>query len=218
MFEEVAVWIILAGLLLAVCGYVWLVARAFRTKLSWGVGVALVAGWIPFLIKHSAKAAAPSIVVGIGLVMAVAPVAYTKLRPVDLGPLVRMVEGEKHITLTGWNRSDYSALAAHKDAVVLQMANPDVDDATLEIVARLTSLRDLDLANTKVCDAGLAKLAGLARLKTLRLRGTAVGDAALDGALTALPELSLIDARQTRVTPEGAARWKQSRAGRRIQR
>ncbi len=145
-------------------------------------------------------------------------VAYTKIRPVDLGPLVRTVEGEKHITLTGWNRSDYSALAAHPDVVVLQMANPDVDDATLDIVARLTNLRELDLTTTKVGDAGLAKLAPLSQLKMLKLRGTSASDAALDGVLTKLPGLMMLDARQTRVSTEGAGRWKQSKPGRKIQR
>lgn len=218
MFEQIAVWIILAGLLLAVCGYIWLIVRAFRTKLTWGVGVSLLVGWIPYLLKYPSSATRPSFVVAAGLVMAVAPVAYTKIRPVDLGPLLRTVDGEKHITLTGWNRSDYSALAAHSDVVVLQMANPDVDDATLEIVARLTNLRELDLTNTKVGDAGLAKLASLVRLKTLRIRGTSVGDGALEGVLTTLPELMMLDARQTKVTAEGAGRWKQSKPGRKIQR
>jgi hypothetical protein len=218
MFEQIAVWIILAGLLLAVCGYVWLIVRAFRTKLTWGVGVALLLGWIPYLLKFPASAARPSLVVATGLVMAAAPVAYTRILPVDLGPLVRQVEGEKHITLTGWNRSDYSALSAHPDVVVLQMANPDIDDATLEIVARLTNLRELDLTNTKVGDAGLAKLASLNRLRMLKLRGTSASDVAVDGVLAKLPELTMLDARQTQVTAEGAGRWKQSKPGRKIQR
>jgi len=40
----------------------------------------------------------------------------------------RLVDGQAHLTLTGWDRDDYSVLQARPQTVVLQMANADVTD------------------------------------------------------------------------------------------
>ena len=50
------------------------------------------------------------------------------------------------------------------DVVVLQMANPDVTDQTLEHLRGSTALKDLDLNNTQVTDAGLKVLKDLPAL------------------------------------------------------
>src|SRR5262249_27724588 len=98
---------------------------------------------------------------------------------VDLGPLETMVNGESPITLTGWQPKDmdYSVLKARPDTVVLQMANEDVTDRTLENLRGLKKLRGLDLSNTQVTDEGLGVLKELPNLEVLFLNRTKVTDA-----------------------------------------
>ena len=47
-----------------------------------------------------------------------------------------MVDGQQHLTLTGSDRKDYSVLKLKQDVAVLQMANPDVTDQSLESLRR----------------------------------------------------------------------------------
>lgn len=51
------------------------------------------------------------------------------------------------------------------------MANPDVTDATLELIRGTSKLRELDLNDTPVTDAGLASLEDLPSLTMLHLSG-----------------------------------------------
>ena len=96
--------------------------------------------------------------------------------PIDLGPREKIVDGQRHITLTGWDRKDYGFLGSKRDVVVLQMANPDVTDQTLEHLKGMNRLKELDLNNTQVTDAGLKVLSDLPALATLRLKNTKVTD------------------------------------------
>ena len=74
---------------------------------------------------------------------------------VDLGPRDKNVDGERHVTLTGWDRGDYSVLRLMPDVSVLQMANADVTDDVLEGLRGMKNLHELDLNGTQVTDAGL---------------------------------------------------------------
>src|SRR5208337_307119 len=80
---------------------------------------------------------------------------------IDLGPREKIVDGQRHITLTGWDRNDYTFLGSKQDVAVLQMANHDVTDRTLELLKGMNALKDLDLDNTQVTDAGLKILKDL---------------------------------------------------------
>ena len=70
------------------------------------------------------------------------------LTTVDLGQWEKRVEGEIHLTLTGWDRKDYSFLKSRRDIVVLQMANSEV------VVQAEGSkmLKEIDLNDTAVTD------------------------------------------------------------------
>ena len=52
---------------------------------------------------------------------------------------------------------------------VLQMANPDVTDQSLESLREMKALRELDLNGSQVTDAGLEILKELPALASLRL-------------------------------------------------
>ena len=87
--------------------------RAFRQQWKWGVGTLVLppTGFV-FAARHPRKGAAPLILAVAGLLVAAAPAVYTLAVPLDLGPRETIVEGERHLTLTGWDRKDYSVLTA----------------------------------------------------------------------------------------------------------
>lgn len=157
----------------------------------------------------------PAVLVSIGIVCLTLPAAITRLAPIDLGPHDVQVEGERHLTLTGWDQKDYSVLSRIPDAVVLQMANEDVTDSTLKYVVEMKSLRELDVAGSKVTDTGLKDLAGLTKLEKLTLSRTAITDAGLKPLLDQLPDLKQLDVRETGVTPAILRPWLKGKEGRR---
>lgn len=163
----------LAGMALLLIGWVWVTVVAWRHGSAWGLGVLLFppAGLL-FAIRHFGAARAPLAVGLLGLLLAAGPPVVNRLLPVDLGPRDTLVDGERHVTLTGWDRDDYRLVRGLTDVVVLQMANPDVSDTTLHLLGGLDQLRELDLNNTQVTDAGLALLAQLPGLQRLRLANT----------------------------------------------
>lgn len=157
----------------------------------------------------------PAVLVSMGIVCLTLPAAITRLAPIDLGPHDVKVEGERHLTLTGWDQKDYSVLSRIPDAVVLQMANDDVTDSTLKYVAEMKSLRELDVAGSKITDAGLKDLAGLTKLEKLTLSRTAITDAGLKPLLDQLRDLKQLDVRETGVTPALLRPWLKGKEGRR---
>jgi hypothetical protein len=152
----------------------------------------------------------------LGLAVTAAPAIYTQaILQVDLGPRQALVNGEKHLTLTGWDGNSYEVLQAHDDAVVLQLANPDVDDHTLRYLAAMSRLRELDLNDTGITDDGLPYLGTLQNLQILRLRNTKITDEGFAAHVLPLPALRNLDLRGTAVTAEMVDRWKSQGSGRR---
>jgi Leucine-rich repeat (LRR) protein len=129
---------------------------------------------------------------------------------IDLGPRERIVDGQLHITLTGWDQpaEDYAVLAAKTATVVLQMANPDVTDSTLDYLQRYQLLEELDLNDTQITDAGLARLSSLPRLRVLRLRGTRITDEGFRTHLLDKNTLQELDVRDTAVASKTLRQWK----------
>jgi hypothetical protein len=186
----------LAGIGIVAVAALWLLLRLFRTRsgLVW-----------------------PLMLAGFGVALVATPIIYTRVvTTIDLGERERIVNGELHITLTGWDRKSYEFLANKPDIVVLQMANPDVTDETLQRLVGQRRLKTLDLNGTQVTDQGLAVLAELTTLQTLRLRGTRITDAGLQSLLSALPELKQLDLQQTAVSREVIDAWKAAGPGRRV--
>jgi hypothetical protein len=148
-------------------------------------------------------------VLGAGCVLVPYGVRYFPRYFVDLGPRLKDVDGERHLTLTGWDRTDYAAiLGAWPDASGVDMANEDVTDATLTLLAEFTRLRTLDLDNTKVTDAGMATLAKVPTLETIRLRNTRVSDEGFHKHLAALPNLQVVYYRGSKISKQALADWK----------
>lgn len=214
--DELYEILFLGGLAFAAIGWVWLLVVAFRTSLAWGFIVLLIppaAVW--FIPKHWPRAKAPLGVVLAGLLISAAPAIYTHVASVDLGPHVSQVEGETHITLTGWDQHNYSALRQWPDVVVLQMANADVTDETLHLLAGAAKLKELDVSDSQVTDAGLAVVSELPALEILRVKNCRVTDAGFRDYLLPHPKLLRLELTGTQVTPEMVREWRKANPQRR---
>ena len=152
--------------------------------------------------------------VGLGAGCIVTPMIYTRMQIIDLGPRVTLVQGEKHITLTGWDETNYAVLMSHPETIVLQMANEDVTDETLNYLSGMANIRELDLNHTQVTDRGVIELAKLNSLEVLRLRATDVTDMGVK-QLERLTRLSRLDLRETTISHEAVNRWKEGGENRR---
>jgi hypothetical protein len=189
---------IAGGLIAAVAGGIWLIIRLGRRSL-------------PF----PRRIVAPLVLIGLGLVAASAPPVIGRLVPIDLKERERIINGERHLTLTGWDRSDYSLLDRKPDTVVLQMANADVTDAVVARLAEYSKLRELDLSDSKVTDQALTAINGLPAIETLYLNRTAVSDVGVR-TLAGHPKLKVIWLRGTAVTKDAADALKAGLPGRRV--
>jgi hypothetical protein len=197
-------------------GYLWLTVRAWRLSVWWGLAVLLFfPSAIILVATNYRKVAGPSVTILIGVVLVCATVGLNLLltHELDLGPRERIVDGELHITLTGWDQptEDYAVLASKPDTVVLQMANADVTDETLQYLQPLDLLQELDLNDTLVTDGGLARLAQLTRLRVLRIRGTRVTDEGFRQYLLNKDSLEELDVRNTTVASKTLRQWKSAK-------
>jgi hypothetical protein len=217
MLEEYALYVLIAGLAIGIIGFLWLVVAAFRVSKSWGFGVLLFPPLaVVFVPSHLRKSVAPLIVLLLGGALLGAPYAanYYNKKFVNLGPREKIIDGEPHITLTGWNKSDYALLETKRETVVLQMANPDVGDETLAYLKGMTHLRELDLSDTGVTDEGLSILAELPRLEQLRLARTKITDDGFQKHLAAKESLLKLDLTGTSVKGKSKRDWKKAKPGR----
>jgi hypothetical protein len=199
------------------------VARAYRIQaLVAAAGAALFGLAVVWLMLRGLrketrpKVRWPVALLGVAVLIIAIPLAVSSFARsyVDLGPRERVVDGQVHITLTGWDQTDYSVLRTKPETAVLQMANPDVTDETLDLLRGMARLRELDLSNSAVTDAGLAALAGLP-LERLRLARTNVTDAGFKDHLASMDTLTMLDLSGTGVKPETIDTWKKARPGRR---
>ncbi|MDP1798308.1 MAG: hypothetical protein Q8K78_12530, partial [Planctomycetaceae bacterium] len=162
------------------------------------------------------KTRKPSILLIAGLLVSAVPFAANALQDkfIGLGKHESQVNGEWHVTVTGWDQKDYAALKLRSDVAVLQMANPDVTDQTLEILRDFTNLRELDLNDTAVTNDGLPILAALPKLQILRLARTKITDEGFQNHLAEKEALTQLDLRGTEVPAKSLRDWKNAQPGR----
>ena len=213
--EGKAFYMQLGGLAVAAGAWIWLLARAFRQHRGWGLSsLVLPPVGLAFAGRHPRKGAAPLILLLLSIFVAAMPALYTLFVPLDLGPHETIVDGQRHLTLTGWDRKDYSILKLKPDVVVLQMANPDVTDNSLESLQAMKTLQELDLSGTQVTDAGLKILESLPALSKLRLARTKITDQGFHSTLFAKDSLMQLDLSGTQVGRETVQAWRNARPGR----
>jgi hypothetical protein len=207
----------IGGVAVASVAWIWLIVRAFRERWPWGAGtVVLPPTGLVFAARHPRKGAVPLLLIMLSLLVAATPAVYTKCVPLLRNPRDVIVEGERHVTLTGSDRKADSDFAMKPDTTVLQMANsPDVTDQTLESLRGLKLLKELDLNDTQVTDAGLIVLRDLPTLERLRLARTKVTDKGFREALFDKDSLMQLDLQGTQVGRETMRAWRDAKPGRR---
>jgi hypothetical protein len=220
MWENLGPYFLGAGAALVMVGLVMLVAAAFRQRLAWGLSTLLIVPAPLFVLRHFRRALRPMLVMLLGVAVAATPVVVNRFYRfgVDLGPRESRVGDEMHITLTGWEpqNRDYSVLRFRPDTAVLQMANPDVTDQTLDNLRGLKKLRSLDLSNTQITDDGLQVLKELPHLEVLFLNGTKVTDAGVRAGVFPIESLRELSVRNTAVTKKTRDEWRAAREGRKV--
>jgi hypothetical protein len=213
MFEAYAALVLAAAAVVMLIGFVWLLLRAARLSAWWVVALVLFPPATMVLIAvRFRQVTGPAVMLLFGVLIASGVFGLNVLltHHLDLGPRERIVDGQRHITLTGWDKSseDYAVLATKPDTVVLQLANADVTDDTLVYLQEFQFMQELDLNDTQITDVGLARLAELPRLRILRLRGTRVTDEGFREHLLDNASLEEVDARETAVTGRTLREWK----------
>jgi hypothetical protein len=196
MSEQIGVLFIFVGLAVFVAGMAWGVLRT--------LGIVLRRREVRQLL-------APLTLVAVGLTLGLVPFAAQRayLAVVGLGERERVIDGERALNLTGWDRESYHILAEMPDVAILELGNPDVGDDTLDLVAALPALRELTLNDSAVTDAGLAKLARMPRLQSLRIARTKVTPEGVQRFLDAPPpRLEQIDVSGNGVPTAVLRRWK----------
>jgi hypothetical protein len=205
------------GVAVSLIAWLWLVTRAFGQSRPWGLAsLVLPPASLFFLGRHPRKGIGPLLLFVASLFIAALPAIYTLCVRLDLGPRDVLVNGQRHLTLTGWDRRDYSVLRLEPDVVLLQMANPDVTDATLESITGMKALEELDLNGTQVTDAGLRLLKQLPALTRLRLARTKISDRGFQEALATKDSIMQLDLSGTTVSRDTANAWREARTERRI--
>jgi hypothetical protein len=185
------------------------------------LGMGLLLGLVTFVFAFGlwSKAKRPILLLIVGLLTCATPFAYTHLvEPIVFRmfrpPWIARVDGELHVTITGVAGFDYDRLKDYSNAVVLQMANPDVTDKTLEKLRDFKLLRELDLNDTQITDAGLAELKNFASLEKIRLKNTKITDAGFREHLMERAWITDLDVRGTEVASKTMRRWKSEKDGR----
>ena len=179
MSEVVGVGLLFGGLLLLVAGLLWLIAQAYRSRGIFFAALLVLTtpvGPLLYGLIHFSKSLKPLILILAGLLIGAVPFAFSHGLELlmGLGERERMIAGERHLVLTGWDRPDYSILSSRSDVVVLEMANPNVDDETLNLLLPLVKLRELTLNDSVISDEGLQFLRQLPALESLRVARTKI--------------------------------------------
>jgi len=196
MSEQIGVVLIFGGLLLAGVGLLGFLWRSLQVLLRRSAVVRLVR---------------PLVLLTAGLALGLAPFVYQQayLAVFGLGERERIIDGQRALTLTGWDRADYSFLRGKSDVGILEMGNADVTDDTLRLLEGFAKLKELTLNDSKITDTGLDLLKALPSLETLRLARTGITPEGVSAFLASPPpRLRQIDVSGNGIPTSILRRWK----------
>lgn len=211
--EQTGAILLILGVAFFVLGYLWLIVRAFRTRIVWGLAATFLPplGGIVFALTHLRKAWPPLLMVLIGILFGASPYALNYFFPPVKAPIENVTTGETDLTITGMPNYDYAALKDKSTLTVLQMANADVTDATLEYLKPMDKLKRLDLSDSQITDKGLEILAALPALEDLKLSRTKVTDDGIQKLLNTAKVLNAITLTGTEVKTATLRNWKNAK-------
>lgn len=223
--EHYLVFVVLAGILMVVAAYGWCLVRAFRKGPGWGLLSLLLPPVALFWSVSSSPregrrpgGPGPIALALLGSILVVATITWNTYQAnyATFAERERIVEGNRHITLTGWNKDDYSLLAKKPDVYLLQMANEDVTNDTLELIKGFSYLEVLDIRDAQIDDDGLALVATLPQLRVLYLSRTRVTDEGFRKHLADKPHLMEITASGTGILSKTLRDWKKANPDRKF--
>lgn len=215
MLEKYGFYVLALGALLGLIGFIWLVVRAFKAGRAWGLAVVVFPPTaLVFIPRRYAQAREPAMLLGLAGLLIATPYAlsYYERHYIPLAPYEQVVDGEFRVTLTGIKDFKYGEYRLRPDVAVLQMANADVDDRTLEMLKGLTKLRSLDVSDTQITDAGLARIVELPALTDLRVARTKITDEGFQKHLMPKESLLRLDLTGTEVKGKTKRDWKKLKA------
>jgi hypothetical protein len=214
MLERYGFYLLVLGFLVGCIGWLWLIVAAFKVRRLWGAAVLVFPpSALLFAARHYPSARRPLLVLVLAGLIFATPygLSYHERKFGKLAPHEQIVNGELRITLTGVPAFDYSSLQSRPEIVVLQMANPDVTDQTLEYLSGMGQLRSLDLNGTQVTDEGLKRLANLPRLQELRLARTQITDEGFLKHLAPKESLLRLDLTGSAIKGKTKRDWKKAK-------
>ena len=101
------------------------------------------------------------------------------------------------------------------NVATLDLGRTRINDAALEVVAKMTRLIKLDLRQTNITDKALKQLAGLQNLRSLNLFKVNITDESI-GLLSGLKKLETVYLWQSKVSPAGAQQLRDRRPDLRV--
>ena len=214
MSEVVGVMLLLLGLVVVLWSLGWLTVLSCKAR---GLLFALLVMFftpiaqIVYGLVHFRTAKGPVLLLCAGMCIGAVPFAYSHGFELifGLGERERIIDGERHLVLTGWDRPDYSILQIRTDTAVLELANGNVTDATLELLLPFNGLKELTLNDSAVTDAGLNTLRQLPALQRLRLARTKITAEGLTEFLATPPkELIELDVSGNSIPTSILRKWK----------
>jgi mono/diheme cytochrome c family protein len=105
--------------------------------------------------------------------------------------------------------------AIAENVATLDLGRTRINDAALEVVAKMTRLIKLDLRQTNITDKALKQLAGLQNLRSLNLFKVNITDESI-GLLSGLKKLETVYLWQSKVSPAGAQQLRDRRPDLRV--
>ena len=103
--ESKAYFLQVGALPIAGFAWIWLITRAFREGRAWGwSSLFFPPAGLAFAGRSPRRVVAPLILLALAILAATVPAIYVLCVQLDLGPRDKSVNGQRHVTLTGWDR------------------------------------------------------------------------------------------------------------------
>src|SRR5262245_10483722 len=215
--ENMFIYFLLGGAVIVLLGHLLFVIAGFRQSTGWGFAVLCLPplGGLALLFKHFRRALIPLLVMLIGGALVGAAYAPALMGEPKKDPIVRVEKGDVQLTVTAAENFDYATIADYPHLSMLQMANPEVTDATLQHLRGMNKLKNLDVSNSKITDDGLKFISELPALEELRLTRTGITDQGFREHLLGKETLMKLDLTGTKVSRATVDEWKKAKSGRR---
>jgi hypothetical protein len=192
MGEQITLILLIAGGVIILIGWLWLIVRCFRP-----------------LLAFLKQAFAPVMLIIIGVALALFGPVYNKIYPAKPDATKQEVEvakpdGSIEISVTLGRKKEVDWLKTYKLANRIQLNNPGLelsDDDVKEIIDGRDNMTYLDISNQPVTDATLERLVKMPNLKKLYASKTKLTAEAVSKLVLTNPDCKLTEIDFSNLTP-----------------